>query len=172
LKAAVYLKTELLVKTQVGSAKSTEAEKLKTDCREHCALILDTDNQFWGSLEQLAGDIEVICYATNLSQKDSARADQTPSAWLEFSFISCSTEPDLSTEMIKRIEKRWKECDQILFLLALILNPWEQLSSFGEDANCAMEEEMYMCVMAELEAENDTLDNGAIEIDDDEVWGN
>jgi hypothetical protein len=33
------------------------------------------------------------------------------------------------------------------------------------------EEEIYMQVMAELDAEDDTPDDGAIEIDDDEVWG-
>ncbi|KAJ7788710.1 hypothetical protein B0H14DRAFT_3503908 [Mycena olivaceomarginata] len=35
----------------------------------------------------------------------------------------------------------------------------------------AQEEEIYMQVMVELDAEDDTPDNGAIEIDDDEVWG-
>ena len=31
-------------------------------------------------------------------------------------------------------EKRWKDCDQPFFLLALVLNPFEQLSRFGEKA--------------------------------------
>ncbi|KAJ7824226.1 hypothetical protein B0H14DRAFT_3469474 [Mycena olivaceomarginata] len=35
----------------------------------------------------------------------------------------------------------------------------------------AQEEEIYMQVMVELDAEDDTLDDGAIKIDDDEVWG-
>ncbi|KAJ7447819.1 hypothetical protein FB451DRAFT_1567424 [Mycena latifolia] len=33
------------------------------------------------------------------------------------------------------------------------------------------EEDMYMRVMAELDAEDDTLDAGEIEIDDSEVYG-
>ncbi|KAJ7448632.1 hypothetical protein B0H11DRAFT_2289717 [Mycena galericulata] len=33
------------------------------------------------------------------------------------------------------------------------------------------EEEAYMRVMAELDEEDDTLDDGEVEIDDDEVWG-
>ncbi|KAJ7491867.1 hypothetical protein B0H11DRAFT_1911774 [Mycena galericulata] len=33
------------------------------------------------------------------------------------------------------------------------------------------EEEVYMRVMAELDAQDDTLDDGEVKIDDDEVWG-
>ncbi|KAJ6604024.1 hypothetical protein B0H10DRAFT_2229455 [Mycena sp. CBHHK59/15] len=33
------------------------------------------------------------------------------------------------------------------------------------------EEEAYMCVMAELDEQDNTLDDGEVEIDDDEVWG-
>ncbi|KAJ7714242.1 hypothetical protein DFH07DRAFT_785811, partial [Mycena maculata] len=33
------------------------------------------------------------------------------------------------------------------------------------------EEEAYMRVMAELDEQDDVLDDGGIEIDDDEVWG-
>jgi hypothetical protein len=36
--------------------------------------------------------------------------------------------------MTKQIEKHWKDCNQPLFLLAVILNPFEGLSSFGENA--------------------------------------
>ncbi|THU75344.1 hypothetical protein K435DRAFT_814430, partial [Dendrothele bispora CBS 962.96] len=40
-------------------------------------------------------------------------------------------EHELSGEMVKRIEKRWKDCDQPVFLSALISNPYEKLSCFG-----------------------------------------
>ena len=36
--------------------------------------------------------------------------------------------------MKKHLEKRWKDCDQSLFLLALILNPFEGVSRFGEQS--------------------------------------
>jgi len=36
--------------------------------------------------------------------------------------------------MMERIEKRWKVLDQPMFVLALILNPFEGISHFGEKA--------------------------------------
>jgi hypothetical protein len=43
-------------------------------------------------------------------------------------------EPEVATGMTARLEKRWKDCDQPLFLLALILNPFEKLACFGPKA--------------------------------------
>jgi hypothetical protein len=42
---------------------------------------------------------------------------------------------EVKKAMTTRIEKRWGDCDQLLFILALVLNPWEQLLCFGEGAN-------------------------------------
>jgi hypothetical protein len=33
-----------------------------------------------------------------------------------------------------RVEKRFKELDQVVFVLALVLNPFEKLSRFGDKA--------------------------------------
>ena len=41
-------------------------------------------------------------------------------------------EPTVQDSMKKHLEKRWKDCDQSLFLLTLILNPFEGVSHFGE----------------------------------------
>ena len=35
---------------------------------------------------------------------------------------------------MKRIEKRWKALDQSMFILALVLNPFEGISRFGDKA--------------------------------------
>ncbi|KAJ7238694.1 hypothetical protein C8J57DRAFT_1478615 [Mycena rebaudengoi] len=43
-------------------------------------------------------------------------------------------EPAVAAGMTKRLEKRWNDCDQPLFSLTLILNPFEQLSCFGPKA--------------------------------------
>jgi hypothetical protein len=122
------------VNAQVGAAKSTEGARLRTDANEHCDLIKNP--AFWNGLEQVTGDTEAICYATNLSQKDSTRADQVILAlagiYLRFSE---HPEPEIKEQLLPRIEKCWSDCDQPLFLLALILNPWEKLSRFGEKAN-------------------------------------
>ncbi|KAF9461681.1 hypothetical protein BDZ94DRAFT_1263077, partial [Collybia nuda] len=44
-------------------------------------------------------------------------------------------EPEIATGMVERLEKQWKACDQPVFILALILNPYEGLSRFGSHAN-------------------------------------
>lgn len=43
-------------------------------------------------------------------------------------------EPDIATSMVSRLEKRWAVCDQPLFMLALILNPYEGLSRFSSQS--------------------------------------
>jgi hypothetical protein len=40
----------------------------------------------------------------------------------------------VATGMMKRIEKRWKALDQPMFVLALVLNPFEGVSRFGDEA--------------------------------------
>jgi hypothetical protein len=123
-----------LIAAQVGAAKSTEELRLREDAIRHCDII--DDPQFWNGLDQVLGDIEAICYATNLSQKDSTRADQVLLALVGI-FLRFMEHPedDVRVEMLRRLEKRWSAYDQMLFLLALILNPWEQVSCFGHSAN-------------------------------------
>ncbi|KAJ7300362.1 hypothetical protein DFH08DRAFT_828525 [Mycena albidolilacea] len=100
------------------TAKGAEKTAFTEEAEKFCTLIMETT--FWSSLESLIEDIEPICYGTNLNQKDSTRADQSPR---------------VASGMTARLEKRWKDCDQPLFLLALILNPFERLSAFGPEAD-------------------------------------
>ncbi|THU92867.1 hypothetical protein K435DRAFT_800150 [Dendrothele bispora CBS 962.96] len=123
---------------QVGAAKSTEKKKLEDEANRACDLIADSRDQpysFWQGLEAVIGDLEPICLATNITQKDSVCPDQVllniAGIYLHF---TDHPEPELSVEMVKRIEKRWKDCDQPVFLSALILNPYEKLSCFGPRA--------------------------------------
>jgi hypothetical protein len=44
-------------------------------------------------------------------------------------------EPELSKALVARLEKRWKDCDQPLYLVALLLHPFEGVSAFGPRAN-------------------------------------
>jgi hypothetical protein len=133
LKLEVMQHRSGLIKAQVGAATSTEKLRLTEDAETHCALI--ADHSFWDGLEHVVGDIEPICYGTNINQKDSTRADQVlltlVGMYLHFHNHPI---PEVATGMIKRLEKRWKDCDQPLFLLAVILNPFEGLSCFGEQA--------------------------------------
>ncbi|KAJ6610674.1 hypothetical protein B0H10DRAFT_1811242 [Mycena sp. CBHHK59/15] len=134
LQKAVAWKRDQIVKAQVGVAKSTEKQCLKEDVTHHCDII--DDATFWNGLEQVVGDIEVICLATNLNQKDSTHADQVllSLAGVFLRFFK-HPEEEVKKAMTTHIEKRWGDCDQLLFTLALVLNPWEQLSCFGKGAN-------------------------------------
>ncbi|KAJ7222722.1 ribonuclease H-like domain-containing protein [Mycena rebaudengoi] len=122
-----------LIAAQVGRATGAEKDAFITEANTFCDLIMD--RTFWSSLESLIEDIEPICYGTNINQKDSTRADQVLLS-LAGMFLRMldHPEPDIAAGMTKRLEKRWKDCDQPLFLLALILNPFEQLSCFGPKA--------------------------------------
>ncbi|KAK7041329.1 DUF659 domain-containing protein, partial [Favolaschia claudopus] len=46
--------------------------------------------------------------------------------------------PDVANGMVARIEKRWAAMDQSFFVLALILNPYERLSRFGDEAGVSV----------------------------------
>ncbi|KAJ7445390.1 ribonuclease H-like domain-containing protein [Mycena galericulata] len=131
---AVAWKRPAIIAAQVGAAQSTEAARLEADAKYHCDII--DDPHFWNGLEQVLGDIEVICYAMNLSQKDSTRADQALLALVGI-FLRFNEHPEeeVKTGMLQRLEKRWSSYDQMLFLLTLILNPWEEVSCFGHNAN-------------------------------------
>ncbi|KZP22974.1 hypothetical protein FIBSPDRAFT_737980 [Athelia psychrophila] len=122
-----------IIKAQVGAATSTEHRRLTADAEEHCNVI--EDYSFWNGLEQVVGDIEPICYGANINQKDSTRLDQIlltlAGMYLHF---SDHPEPEVAAAMKKRLEKCWKDCDQQIFILALVLNPFEGLTRFGDSA--------------------------------------
>ena len=122
-----------LIKAQVGAATYIEKARLTEDAEKYCDLIADPT--FWNGLEHVVGDIEPICYGTNINQKDSTQADQVLLSLVGM-FLHFADHPikEVKIGMTKRLEKRWKDCDQPLFLLALILNPFEGLSAFGEKA--------------------------------------
>ncbi|KAJ6615675.1 hypothetical protein B0H10DRAFT_2220156 [Mycena sp. CBHHK59/15] len=124
LQFAVLQSRGAIIAAQVGAAKSTEAERLKEEAIYFCDLI--SDAEFWSGLTSIVEDIEPICYGTNIYQKDSTRADQVllTLAGLYLHYID-HPEPEISGGLVARLEKRWKDCDQPLFLVALILNPFE-----------------------------------------------
>ncbi|KAJ6624745.1 ribonuclease H-like domain-containing protein [Mycena sp. CBHHK59/15] len=134
LQLGVLQNRSAIIAAEVGAATSTEGERLKEDAEHFCALIEDTT--FWNGLEAVLGDLEPICLGTNINQKDSTRLDQVLLT-IEGIFLRFTDhpEPDVKKAMLIRLEKRWKDCDQPAFLVALILNPFEKLSCFGPNAN-------------------------------------
>ncbi|KAJ6607786.1 ribonuclease H-like domain-containing protein, partial [Mycena sp. CBHHK59/15] len=133
LQFAVMQSRGAIIAAQVGAAKGADKAVFMEEAERFCTLIMDTT--FWSSLESLIEDIEPICYGTNINQKDSTRADQVLLSLVGmFLRMADHPEPDVHEGMMARFEKRWKDCDQPLFLLVLILNPFEQLSCFGPKA--------------------------------------
>ncbi|KAJ6610634.1 ribonuclease H-like domain-containing protein [Mycena sp. CBHHK59/15] len=134
LQLAVLQSRSAIIAAEVGAATSTEGERLKADAERFCALIGDTT--FWNGLETVLGDTEPICLGTNINQKDSTRLDQVlltiAGIFLRF---ADHPEPEVKELMLVCLEKRWKDCDQPVFLAALILNPFEKLSCFGPNTN-------------------------------------
>ncbi|KAF5343191.1 hypothetical protein D9758_016921 [Tetrapyrgos nigripes] len=79
LQLAVMQSRNAILTAQVGAAKSTEKDRLEAEANRACDLIADGRNRlysFWAGLETVIGDIEPICYGTNINQKDSTRPDQ------------------------------------------------------------------------------------------------
>ncbi|KAJ6563447.1 ribonuclease H-like domain-containing protein, partial [Mycena sp. CBHHK59/15] len=134
LQLTVLQNRTAVIAAEVGAATSTEGARLKEDAEKMCALIQEAS--FWNGLETVLGDLEPICLGTNINQKDSTRLDQVLLT-IAGIFLRFADHPEISVRksMLARLEKRWKDCDQLVFLLALILNPFEKLSCFGPNAN-------------------------------------
>ena len=123
-----------IIKAQVGAAKGAEAVEFQQISGAHCDRL--SDPHFWTALETVVGDIEPITYGTNINQADSTRADQVLLTLAGiYLWFSDHPEPEVAAGMTADIEKHWKDSDQPLFLLALILNPFEGLLAFGPRAD-------------------------------------
>ena len=134
MRRAVISRKGDIISAQVGAEKNPQKKmKLRDDAISHCDLIDDRD--FWCRLKTVIDDLEPICLGTNMNQSDAMRPDQ---ALLTFAGIflhfSKHSKPAVAAGMSKRIEKRWKALDQPMFILALVLNPFEGISRFGDKA--------------------------------------
>lgn len=103
LQLAVLQSHTAIVAAQVGAAKSTEKIRLTEEATMQCLRIKDT--QFWDGLQQVLGDIEPICYGTNIAQSNSTCPDQVlimlAGLYLHF---SNHPEPHVALSMMKWIE--------------------------------------------------------------------
>ncbi|KAJ7194288.1 ribonuclease H-like domain-containing protein [Mycena pura] len=132
LRHAVYLRRDDLITAQLGAEKNKKARaKITAQVNTQCDLI--EDNSFWSSLEGVVNDIEPLCYATNINQADRTRPDQVLLSFAGL-FRHFATHPNrtVAKGMLMRIEKRWAALDQQMFVLCLVLNPYEGLGRFGE----------------------------------------
>ncbi|KAJ7194227.1 hypothetical protein GGX14DRAFT_576547 [Mycena pura] len=135
LTQAAILNEAAIVKAQVGAAKSTEKVRLEGEARSMIARIVDRENRFWPGVETVIADLEPICFGTNINQQDNVRPDKVLLVFVGmFLHFADHPEEEVKKGMVKRLEKRWKDADQTMFLLALLLNPFDGLSAFGPDA--------------------------------------
>ncbi|KAJ7584672.1 hypothetical protein C8J56DRAFT_1054140 [Mycena floridula] len=137
LRAAVNLHRLEIIAAQVGAAKSgtKPALELEAAAEKQCEVI--DDSNFWKHLQSTAEDIEPICFGTNINQSDDTHPDQFLLSLAGiFLYFSRHSNAALSRGMKKRIERRWKDIghDQELYVVALILNPFEGISRFGDKA--------------------------------------
>ncbi|KAJ6564768.1 hypothetical protein B0H19DRAFT_942310 [Mycena capillaripes] len=135
---ASILRREDIIAAQVGAEKNKKKrKKMEDEANKFCDLF---DNpSFWKDLQTVADDIEPICYITNINQGEKTRADQVllgfAGVYLHF---KRHADPGVAAGMMKRIEKRWAAMDQDFFIIAMVLNPYEQISRFGDQAGVSV----------------------------------
>ncbi|KAH8800134.1 ribonuclease H-like domain-containing protein, partial [Flagelloscypha sp. PMI_526] len=135
IRHAALTKRNAIIAAQVGAAKSTEKQRLQDEATEMCNRIDDCNGRFWNGLATVVGDLEPICLATNINQQDNIRPDQVLLTFIGmFLHFAQHPEKEVRDGMTRRLEKRWKDADQPMFLLTLVLNPFEGLSVFGPDS--------------------------------------
>ncbi|KAK6983944.1 ribonuclease H-like domain-containing protein [Favolaschia claudopus] len=134
LRNAAINRRQDITSAQVGAEKNKKkVAAMKKEADKYCELF--DDPQYWKRLQTIADDVEPITFITNINQGDTTRADQVimglAGVYLHFSRHS---NPSVAAGMAKRLEKRWADFDQPFFVIALVLNPYEKLSRFGDEA--------------------------------------
>ncbi|KAJ6546775.1 hypothetical protein B0H10DRAFT_2243447 [Mycena sp. CBHHK59/15] len=138
---AILNKCDVIVAVHIGAESNL---RKRTEMCEvalaHCATL--EPNTWWDELKKIIPDLKHICYLTNIAQSDHVRPDQFLLAlaglflhFAGFSDRSLAEDRALGKHMCARIEKRVKELDQAMFFLALVVNPFQKLSRFGDKAN-------------------------------------
>jgi len=136
MRCAVISRREDIISAQVGAEKNRQKkQKLENDATAHCELI--DDGGFWRRLKTVVDDLEPICLGLNMNQTDAMRPDQALLTFAGiFLYFQKHSKPSVAVGMTQRVEKRWKALDQPMFVLALVLNPFEGISRFGDKAGC------------------------------------
>ncbi|KAF8888469.1 ribonuclease H-like domain-containing protein [Gymnopilus junonius] len=108
-------------------------QKLEDEAMNQCDLI--DDGGFWCRLKAVVDDLEPICLGINLNQMDALHPDQALLTFAGiFLYFQKHSNPSIAAGMTKRVKKCWKALDQPMFILALVLNPFEGVSCFGNKA--------------------------------------
>ena len=134
MRCAVISHKQDIISAQVGTKKNHQKrQKLEDDAVTHCKLI--DDGGFWHRLKSVVDDLEPICLGLNMNQTDTMCPDQALLTFAGiFLYFQKHSKQSVAAGMKKRIEKHWKALDQPMFVLALVLNPFEGISHFSDKA--------------------------------------
>ncbi|KAK7021681.1 hypothetical protein R3P38DRAFT_3196501 [Favolaschia claudopus] len=121
LRNAAINRQQDIVLAQVGAEKNKKKVAAMTkEANKYCDLL--DDPQYWKRLQTIAEDVEPITFITNINQGDTTRGDQVilglAGVYLHF---SRHVNPRVAAGMP-------------FFVIALVLNPYEKLSRFGDAA--------------------------------------
>ncbi|KAF8161032.1 ribonuclease H-like domain-containing protein [Crassisporium funariophilum] len=121
MQLAVISRKEGIISGQVGAEKNWQKKrKLEDDAHTHCDLIDDV--AFWRRLKSVIDNLEPIYQAL-----------------LTFAgiylYFQKHPKQAVANGIGKQIEKWWKALDQPMFVLALVLNPFEGILHFGDKAS-------------------------------------
>ncbi|PKY19610.1 hypothetical protein RhiirB3_384220 [Rhizophagus irregularis] len=101
---------------------------------ELCQILLDND--WWEKIELLQDILLPYCGVLNKLQCDKARLYEVLHALGYFmQFWKQFPDTDLGNQMIDRLEKRWSQWEQPLFLLSFALHPKYRFAYFNSDLN-------------------------------------
>jgi hypothetical protein len=103
LRLTVMQNRAAIIAAQVCAATGAKARQLTTDAEYWCDVI--DDSMFWESLKHV-GDLEPICFATNIGQMDSTRPDTVLLSLMGI-FLHFWEHPikDVATAMSRRTER-------------------------------------------------------------------
>ncbi|KAJ6621960.1 hypothetical protein B0H10DRAFT_2214774 [Mycena sp. CBHHK59/15] len=136
-KAAIVRRADIIA-GQVGAEKNKKKRmKMEVEANKFCDLL--DDPTFWKNLQTVADDIEPICYITNINQGEKTWADQVLLGFAGvFLHFRRHADSRVADGMTKRLEKRWAAMDQDFFVIAMVLNPYERISRFGDQAGISV----------------------------------
>lgn len=113
------------------STRSNGERKLPDDIADSI-----NDSEFWTTLFSLQDLLYPLCGFLNKLQKDTARLYEVVHCFAyTVKIFSEYYDQDFSEKMISRMEKRWRDWEQPLLLLSIVLHPSYKLLKFRLTVN-------------------------------------
>jgi hypothetical protein len=108
------------------SKKNNNERKLPDDIAD-----IINDNDFWLTLVELQNLLYPLCGFLNKLQKDTASLYEVIHCFAYvIKIFNEHTDSNFSEKMVERMEKRWKQWEQLLLILSMVLHPSYKVSRF------------------------------------------